>query len=80
MTLRALAIFETAPPAEDVPPLFVNLLDAQSIAPPGVNLALLRGTDLIVSGSSDETALMEDVLGVVQLSHLDFMEEHVLKR
>lgn len=78
MSLRALAIFETA--AESQEDRFVNLLQAASMAPLNTDVGLLRGTEVIVPGSSHEASVMEDRLGVSMLSHAELLEENVLPR
>lgn len=80
MTLRSLAIFEIAAPAEDAPPAFQNLLHATAMAPSGMPSALLRGCGLVVCESRDEAALLEDMLGVLRLTEEEFMRSHVLNR
>lgn len=78
MTLRAMAIFETASETEEG--RFVNLLQAASMAPLDGDTGLLKGTALILAGSLHEASVMEDRLGVMMLSHADLMEEHIIPR
>ena len=78
MALRALSIFETASGPDQS--RFVNLLQASSMAPLDSDTGLLKGTGLIIAGSSHEASVMEDRLGVTMLSRSDLLEEHVFSR
>jgi hypothetical protein len=78
MVLRSLCIFET--PGEGGAPEFVNLLQNLSLAPADADQRLLRGTGLIVAGSLDEAAVMEERLGVLRINHVELLLQHIFPR
>lgn len=73
MSLRALSIFETASGNQQLS--FVNLLQASNMAPLDSDKGLLKGSGLIIAGSTHEATVMEDRLGVSMLSHSELIEE-----
>lgn len=80
MVLRMLPIFETAAASLGQDPPFVNLDGVTSMAPEGTDAALLSGSGLVVCGSTYEAKVLEEKLGILQLSLHELMRDHLLPR
>lgn len=73
-----LPIYETMPLGDQADCL--DLMEARNMPPADTEMGLLRGSGLIIPGSTYEAKVLEEFLGISRLTQASFLLDHVLPR
>lgn len=76
--LRSLCIYETVPEEQGLDCL--DLMEARSLPPEGMHPDLLKGSQLVIPGSSYEAHVLEQYLGISRMTQASFLLDIILPR